>query len=368
MEFITDTAELFNLLALSFVPGIGVRSARALLQYFGGASGVMQASLKEIRHIDGIGEVRAKGFNDPAVWKQAERELAYLERNAVKVLPFGVPKRLANCSDAPILLYYKGEADLDMPKTVAIVGTRKNTDYGMALCEELVAALSAFDDLAIISGLALGIDAIAHKKALQCNMPTVGVLGHGLDRIYPYNHKALSEKMLERGGLLTEFPSETIPDRNNFPMRNRIVAGISDVTVVIESNIAGGALITAFMANGYNREVMAYPGRVNDTRSAGCNEIIRTNIASMITKPDDLIDLMGWGKQKKDKTVQRQLFLDLSPDEMRLTDLLQGKEAVHADELLIQSGIPNTALAATLLQLEMQGLVKSLPGKRYRLA
>lgn len=235
------------------------------------------------------------------------------------------------------------------------------------LCEELVTALSAFDDLLIISGLALGVDAIAHKKALQCGLPTVGVLGHGLDRIYPYNHKSLAEKMMEQGGLLTEFPSETIPDRNNFPMRNRIVAGISDVTVVVESNLAGGALITAFMANGYNREVMAFPGRINDTRSAGCNELIRTQIASMITKPDDLIELMGWGKQKKEKTVQRQLFLTLSPEEQKLTDLLQGKEAVHADELLANSGLANTALAATLLQLEMQGLVKTLPGKRYRL-
>ena len=223
------------------------------------------------------------------------------------------------------------------------------------------------ENLIIVSGLALGIDAIAHKKSVAVGIPTVGVLGHGLDRIYPYNHKELSAQMIENGGVLAEFPSGTLPDRNNFPMRNRIVAGMSDVTVVVESHIAGGALITAHLASGYNREVAAFPGRVNDSRSAGCNELIRTNLAAMITKAEDLSELMNWNKEGKPKAVQKQLFLNLTADEQKIIDLLQNRDSVHSDELYHHTGLTSSQLAATLLQLEMQGLIKTLPGKNYRL-
>jgi DNA processing protein len=277
------------------------------------------------------------------------------------------PQRLSNCSDAPLMLFSRGNADLDAARIVAIVGTRKNTDYGHKICDDLVDGLQSVNDLLIVSGLALGIDAIAHKRCLQVGIPTLGVLGHGLDRIYPFTHKGLSEQMIENGGILAEFPSETLPDRNNFPMRNRIVAGLSDVTVVVESHSSGGALITAHMASGYNREVAAFPGRVNDTRSAGCNDLIRTNVAAMVTKADDLIDMMNWGNDKKTKAVQRQLFINLTDDEQKIIDLLQTREHVHADELFHFTNLPNSMLAATLLQLEMQGLIKSLPGKLYRM-
>ncbi len=265
------------------------------------------------------------------------------------------------------MLFYKGNADLNATKVVAVVGTRKNTDYGHKLCEELVEGLQSMGNILVVSGLALGIDAIAHKKCVSLGMPTVGVLGHGLDRIYPYNHKELSEQMVEHGGILAEFPSETLPDRNNFPMRNRIVAGLSDVTVVVESHVSGGALITAHMASGYNREVAAFPGRVNDSRSAGCNELIRTNIAGMITKAEDLAEMMNWNKEGRPKAVQKQLFINLSPDEQKIVDMLNGKDNVHADELFYTTGLANSQLAATLLQLEMQGVIKSLPGKLYRM-
>jgi DNA processing protein len=361
--------ELFYQLALSYVPGVGAKTGRVLLERFGSAANVFSAPLKELKHIDGITEVKAKGFRDAEVLKKAEEELAFVVNHDVQLLYTGhnYPTRLSNCSDAPLLLFYKGNADLNAARTVAIVGTRRHTDYGDRLCEELVEGLQSVENLVIFSGLALGIDAVAHKKCVLLGLPTVGVLGHGLDRVYPYTHKGLSDQMLENGGLLAEFPSGTLPDRNNFPMRNRIVAGLCDVTVVVESDVAGGALITARMASGYNREVAAFPGRVTDSRSAGCNELIRTNIAAMITKADDLIEMMNWNNEKRAKPVQRQLFINLSPEEQKLIDLLQTRDNFHSDELLQHTGFASSILAATLLQLEMQGLIKSLPGKLYRM-
>ena len=364
-----ENKEIYYQLALGFVPGIGAKIGRALLDKFGSACAVFRMPLKELKNTDGITEVKAKGFKDDEVFRKAENELDFILKNDIKVLytNHNYPKRLSNCSDAPLLLYYKGNADLDAAKIVAVVGTRKNTDYGHQLCEELIEGLRSLDDMLIVSGLALGIDAIAHKKCVQQGTATVGVLGHGLGRIYPFTHTSLAGQMTEHGGLLTEFISETLPDRNNFPMRNRIVAGMSDVTVVIESNITGGALITANLASGYNREVAAYPGRVNDTRSAGCNDLIRRNVAAMITKPEDLIDLMNWNKEARPKAVQRQLFINLMPEEQKIVDLLQTRDSVHADELYHHTGLASSQLAATLLQLEMQGLIKTLPGKYYRM-
>ena len=369
MNLQNDTqSELFYQLALSFVPGIGAKTGRVLLSRFGSAAAVFKTHLKELRNTDGIGEAKAKGFKDAEVMGRAQQELDFVLKNDIQAIYTGhnYPARLANCSDAPLLLFYKGNANLDAAKVVAIVGTRKNTDYGHKLCEELAEGLRSFSDIVVVSGLALGIDAIAHRKCVLLGIPTVGVLGHGLDRIYPYTNKALAAQMVQNGGVLAEFPSLTLPDRSNFPMRNRIVAGISDVTVVVESNIEGGALITAHMASGYNREVAAFPGRVNDTRSAGCNELIRTNIAAMITNADDLVEMMNW-KDGRQKTVQKQLFINFSAEEQKIVDMLQTKDTVHADELFHHTGLANSQLAAALLQLEMQGVIKTLPGKHYRM-
>ena len=361
--------EIYYQLALSFVPGVGAKTGRALLEKYGSAEAVFKVPIKELKNTEGISEVKAKGFRDDALFEMAAKEMDFIVRNDIRTLysNHNFPRRLSNCSDAPLLLFCKGNADYDAAKIVAIVGTRKNTDYGHQLCEELVEGLTPIPDILIVSGLALGIDAIAHKKCVQMGIPTVGVLGHGLDRIYPFTHTNLAEQMAAHGGILTEFTSGTLPDRNNFPMRNRIVAGMSDVTVVVESHVTGGALITANLAGGYNREVAAYPGRVNDSRSAGCNELIRTNIAAMITRPEDLIELMNWNKEARPKVVQRQLFINLLPDEQKIVDLLQTRDSVHADELYHHTGLASTQLAATLLQLEMQGLIKTLPGKFYRM-
>ncbi len=361
--------ELYYQLALTMVPGIGAKTGRLLLEHFGSAAEIFRLPLKQLKNVDGIGEVRAKGFRDDEVMRRAEKELTFLIKNNVQSLYHNnnYPQRLTYCSDAPLLLFYKGNANLNTERIVAIVGTRKNTDYGQQLTEELIEGLCQVDNLLVVSGLALGIDAIAHKKSVAAGIANVGVLGHGLDRIYPFTHQALAKQMVDNGGVLTEFPSGTLPDRSNFPMRNRIVAGMSDVTVVVESNISGGALITAKMAASYNRDVTAYPGRVNDSRSAGCNELIRTNMAAMITKPDDLLQMMGWSDKKK-KAVQKQLFINFTPDEQKIIDLLQSKDTVHSDELFHHTGLPNSLLAATLLQLEMQGLIKTLPGKHYRMS
>jgi len=363
--------EKLSLLALNFVPGIGCKTGRTLLQHYKQAEAVFKAPLKEIRSLGGLSEEDCKKLKDKQYFKMAEEELNYTIKNHIDILPFNqehYPQRLNNCNDAPLLLYYKGTANLNLKKTLAIVGTRKHTDYGLRLCEELIAGLAVYDDLLVVSGLAWGIDAITHKLCVNTGLPTVGVLGHGMDRMYPLENKALAEAMLERGGVLTEFISGTIPDRFNFPMRNRIVAGMCDATVVVESDRSGGAMITAYLAAGYNREVAAFPGRVHDSRSAGCNELIKKNIASLITKPEDLLELMNWKGSKKAKAVQQQLFIHLNPDEQLIVDILSKKEMIHSDELLHKSGLSNSALAATLLQLEMQGLVKTMPGKNYKLS
>lgn len=361
--------ELFYQLALVLTPGIGARTGRSLLEHFGSATEIFKTPLKQLKTIEGIGEIKAKGFRNDEILARAEKELAFVLKNNIQVLSINgrYPRRLANCSDAPVLLFYKGNADLDAQKVVAIVGTRKLTDYGHQLTEELVDGLAGIEGLLVISGLALGIDAVAHKRSVAAGVANVGVLGHGLDRIYPANHQALARQMVENGGVLTEFISGTQPEKGNFPMRNRVVAGLSDVTVVVESSISGGALITARMASGYNREVAAYPGRVNDSRSAGCNDLIRTNTAAMITRPDDLVELMNWADRSKRKPVQKQLFINFTADEQKIIDILQSKDTVHADELYHHTGLPSSMLAATLLGLEMQGIIKTLPGKNYRM-
>lgn len=360
-------------LALTFIKDIGPRRAKGLLAHFGDAKSVFDASVKDLKHADGLGDLLAKQTKSemqPAL-ELAAKELEFIARYNISVLWVeneDYPQRLKNCSDAPILLYYKGKANINAGKTVAVIGTRKYTDYGQRLCDELTEGLKDLEDVIVVSGLAHGIDTIAHKNALKDSLPTIGVLGHGLDRIYPASNKTLAKDMIEAGGgLLSEFPSGTNPDKSNFPMRNRIVAGISDVTVVVESDITGGALITARIASSYNRDVAAYPGRVHDSKSSGCNELIRTNIAAMISRAEDLKELMGWQTTGKPKAVQKQLFLNLSPEEDIVVKILQTKDFVHSDELLHVSGLANSQLAATLLGLEMQGLVKALPGKLYRM-
>ena len=265
------------------------------------------------------------------------------------------------------MLFYKGTADLNASKIIAIVGTRTNTDYGKQFTEKLVKDLSE-QNITIISGLAYGIDAMAHKAALKNNLPTIGVVGHGLDKIYPSDHAGLAKEMIKNGGgILSEFFSGTKPDKHNFPLRNRIVAGISDATVLVETNIKGGSMITGNLANAYNRDVFAVPGRTTDTKSSGCNHLIKYNKAILLTDAEEILEVMGWKERKTKTKKQKELFIELSQEEKQVVQLLQEKETVSIDEINLSSGLSSSTIAAAILNLELQNVVASLPGKMYKL-
>lgn len=362
--------ELLYQLALTLIPNIGDVHAKILVQQFGDATSIFKAKQSLLEKLDGIGEVRAKSikaFNDFHI---AEKEVVFLEKYKIRPLFLtdeAYPKRLLNCYDSPTLLFYKGTADLNAAKIVAIVGTRNNTDYGKAFTEKLVRDL-AEQNVVIISGLAFGIDAIAHKAALKNNIPTVGVIGHGLSKIYPFQHASLAKEMITAaGGVITEFFHDTKPDKHNFPLRNRIVAGMSDCTVVIETAVKGGSMITAKLADSYNRDVFAVPGKTTDKMSAGCNHLIKYNKAILLTDAEELLDVLGWKEKKVQAKKQRELFIELTAEEQTILSLLQQKEAAHIDEINAGANLSSSAVAAAILNLELQGIVQSQPGKMYKL-
>ena len=364
------TSDLLHQVALTLVPHIGDVHTKSLINHYGSAEEVFKARKKELEKIEGIGTVRAKSIKDFNDYPAAEEELRFIDK--FKITPLfitspGYPKRLLNCYDSPAILYYRGNADLNASRIISIVGTRNNSEYGKTVTEKLIEEF-ATEDILIISGLAFGIDTIAHRSALKNGLQTIGVLAHGLDRIYPSQNKNLARQMTEQGGLLTDFRTDTNPDKQNFPRRNRIVAGICDALVVVESGKKGGSIITAELANGYNRDVFAVPGRINDSRSEGCNELIRTNKAVLVMSAEDLLENLGWTEQKKPvQRVQRELFIELSPEERTIVDILQQQESIHIDELYQKTRLSTSAVASALLTLEMQNLVQSLPGKIYKL-
>lgn len=358
-------------IGLTLIKGVGSMLSKNLLLHFGSAEAVFRADKAQLMKVEGIGEKTANLILQTDALELAEKELGFLEKHQIKLLFYtdeAYPKRLKNCYDAPLLLFYKGTIDLNQPRVISIVGTRNATVYGKSLCKQLTEVLKPYNVL-IVSGLAHGIDAAAHKECVQAEMPTIGVLGHGLDRIYPAAHRELAAKMLKNGGLLTEFLPGSNPDRENFPKRNRIIAGMADVTIVVEASIKGGALITAEIANSYNRDVYAFPGRVNDEFSEGCNFLIKTNRAGLINHPQDLIYYLGWDEEtpKKKQALQVQLPLDLTKDERTVCEALINS-ALAVDELFINTNITQSKLAIILLTLEMKGIIVALPGKLFKLA
>jgi DNA processing protein len=360
---------LIHKIALTFVKGVGHVTAKNLLGHFGSAEAIFKASKNQLMQVPGIGESTAAQLRSKEPFSQAEEQLKFLEKHRIEVLFFlddNFPRRLRDCFDAPILLYYKGSADLNHPRIVSIVGTRKATPYGKMLCRQLAEVLKPYQVL-IISGLAYGIDVAAHHESLNQQIPTIGVLGHGLDRLYPHLHKRIAQEMVRCGGLLTEFPLNTIPDKENFPKRNRIIAGLADVTIVVEATAKGGALITAELANSYNRDVFAFPGRTLDECSQGCNFLIKTNRAGLLNHAKDLIYYMGWD-DAPDGPLAQQLILPvgLSAEELTIIEVLQTAPAL-IDEIALKTGLLQSKLAIHLLNLEMQGLLTTLPGKVYRL-
>jgi DNA processing protein len=364
-------SELLSQLALTLVPNVGDVQAKILVNQFGDATSVFKAKRSSLEKIEGIGAVRASSIKDFDDFQVAEQELKFIEKYKIKTLFLtdqDYPKRLLNCYDSPTLLFYKGSADLNTSKVLAIVGTRSNTDYGKQFTEKLLEDL-ADENILIVSGLAHGIDAIAHRAALKNGLPTVGVVGHGLDKVYPYENTNLAKEMIrEGGGLLTEFFSGSAPDRHNFPLRNRVVAGLSDATLVVETHVKGGSMITAKLADAYNRDVFAVPGRTSDKASTGCNHLIKYNKAILLTDADELLEVLGWKVNKKEKVKQqKELFIELTAEERKIVELLQAKELVHIDEINLQSGLSSSSTAAAILNLELQNVIASLPGKMYKL-
>lgn len=362
--------DLLYQIALTLIPNIGDVHAKALVNIFGDAESIFKAKKKELEIIEGIGTVRANSIKTFTDFTGSEAEMCFIEK--YKITPLFItsenyPRRLLNCYDSPALLYYRGNANLNALKIISIVGTRNHSDYGRLTCEKIIEDLAG-ENILVVSGLAFGIDTIAHKASLKNNLQTIGVLAHGLDRIYPAQNKTLAKQMIEQGGLLTEFLSNSNADKQNFPKRNRIVAGICDAVIIIESGKKGGSLITAELGNSYNKDVFAIPGRVNDNKSEGCNYLIKNNKASLITSAQDLLEMMNWKENKKSPAKkQRELFIELTADEKLLIDLLQNQETIQIDQLYFKSGLSSGAVAAALLSLEMQSIIASLPGKVYKL-
>jgi DNA processing protein len=367
------TTDLLFQLALTEVPNIGCVHAKILTQQFGDAQSIFKAKQSILEKIEGIGIVRARAIKAFTDFSKAEEEIKFIDKYKIKPLFItdkNYPQRLLNCYDSPTLLFYKGTADLNTQKIIAVIGTRNHTDYAKQVTEKLIKELTG-QNITVVSGLAYGVDAIAHKSSLKNDLPTIGVLAHGLDQIYPTQHAALAKDMLKHnGGLLTEFRSKSKPDKHNFPTRNRVVAGMSDATIVIETSIKGGSMITAELANGYNKDVFAFPGRVTDTKSEGCNYLIKNNKAMLLTDAQELIEVMGWEEkpQKSKIKSQKELFIELSKEERIIFDILKEKESAPIDEINFLSGLNSSAVAAAILNLELQNVLVSLPGKLYRLS
>ncbi len=365
--------DLLYQLALTQVPNIGCVHAKILTDFFETAEEIFKAKKTTLEKIEGVGTVRANSIKSFNQFKEQEDELKFIEK--YKIAPLFLkdehyPKRLLNCYDPPTLLFYKGTANLNASKIISIIGTRTNSEYGKQMTETILNDLASYQPL-VVSGLAYGIDAIAHKSSIKKNLSTIGVLAHGLDKMYPSQHAALAKEMLTTGGgLLTEFRKETKPDKHNFPTRNRIVAGMCDATIVIETGIKGGSMITANLANNYNKDVFAIPGKATDVKSEGCNSLIQSNKAVLIRNGADIAEQMGWEerKTKKESSRQKEIFITLSDEEKIIVDLLKQKETVSIDELTINCNLNSSIIASVLLTLELQGVVQSLPGKMYGLA
>ncbi len=364
----TPRNKLLYQLALPAVPQIGNVQARLLMEHFETAEAVFKAKKSILEKIEGIGEVRAAAIKSFFDFEQFESEIKFIEKYQIQPLFLkdpAYPTRLLNCYDPPTILFYKGKANLNVSKVIAIIGTRHHTEYGKQMTQQLIEELAPYQPL-IISGLAAGIDAIAHKQSIQKELNTIGVLAHGLDTIYPQHHKSLAKEMLKKGGgLLTEFKSGIIPDRHHFPTRNRIVAGMSDATIVIETAVKGGSMITARLAFDYHRDVFAFPGKATDARSSGCNQLIREQKAQLITGGKELAEIMGWEAKPVKQPIQKSIFEILNPTETTIAEALHQSSGLHVDQLQLITSLSGSTLAATLLQLELKGIIRQLPGKIF---
>ena len=359
--------DLFYLLALQAVDGVGDIIAKKLLMHFGSAEAVFKANTTQLAAIEGIGTILLKNLKDPSVFAKAERELQFIASSQLTVTSYQdtkYPERLKHCFDSPLVLFSSGNIDLQNQKTISIVGTRQITSYGLEFCRKFMEELAPMNPV-IVSGFAYGVDIAVHQLAMENNLQTIGVVAHGLNQIYPKSHKKYVAKMEENGGFMTEFWSSSNPDKENFVRRNRIVAGMTEATIVIESAERGGSLITANLANDYNRDVFAVPGRVSDKYSQGCNTLIKTQKANVLTSASDLIYMLNWDIEKEVKSIQKQLFVALDDDEQKIYDYLlqSGKELL--DVIALRCDFPIYKISGILLNMELKGVIRPLPGKLF---
>jgi DNA processing protein len=362
-----NETELYYLLALQKVEGVGDIVAKKLLTHCGDAATIFNSKASQLASIDGIGSVLISKLKDKSVFAKAEAELKYIENNEIKVSYFqdkSYPERLKHCIDGPLLLFSTGTIDFNNRKIISIVGTRKITSYGTEFCKSLISELAPLNPI-IVSGFAYGVDIVAHQAAIENDLQTIGIVAHGLDQIYPSSHKKYVSKMEQNGGFMTEYWSGTNPEKENFVKRNRIVAGISEATIVIESAIKGGSLITANLANDYNRDVFAVPGRTSDKLSLGCNNLIKTQKANLLTSAADLVYILNWDIEKTSRSVQKKLFVTLENEEQKIYDYLlkSGKEIL--DIIALECDLPIYKISGILLNMELKGVVRPLPGKLF---
>ena len=359
-------------IGVSLIPGIGSINAKKLIAYAGGVEAIFHEKKRTLLKVPGIGEHLADQIVHQQVLEKAEKEIEFIARYDIGYhfyLDDTYPARLKNCEDSPVMLFYKGDVDFNQAKVISIVGTRNATEYGKEMCNNLLDEIkSHHHEVIVVSGLAYGIDICAHRAALRNGFETIAVLGHGLANLYPAVHKSTAKEISKQGALVTDFISDTLIDRNNFIKRNRIIAGLADATIVVESAIKGGALITADIAGSYNRDVMAFPGRTSDPYSTGCNWLIRTNKASLIEGVNDLEYLLGWESPHKAAVPkQTELFVELSEEEKMIVALLRESGEFPLDLISMRLNMPVSRVSAMLLNLEFAGMVRSLPGKIYRL-
>lgn len=362
--------ELLYTIALGMVPGIGDINAKKLIENFGSAEAVISESYRNLISIAGIGSKIAGHIKSKDHLLAAEKEILFINKHKIRALHYtepDYPLRLRECADSPVLIYYKGNTDLNTEKIISIVGTRNVSRRGKDICRNLINELAGeFPDIIIVSGLAYGVDITAHKSALDENLNTLAVLAHGLKTIYPSAHTATAKRIVTNGGLITDFPSTEPPDRNNFLKRNRIIAGISDATIIIESGIRGGAMVTADIAASYSREVLAVPGYPGEKLSQGCNLLIKSNKASLIESVKDIEYQLHWSRTDSVNSHQKTIFPALSPLEKEIMDLISEYDKLPAEYISQALGKPIHHLSSALLKLEFAGLIANIPGNIYR--
>lgn len=359
--------ELVSVLALQKVEGVGDIIAKKLMSHFGSAQEIFSSDGQKLKSIEHVGPALVRKLKDKSVFAKAEAEAKFIADSGIKVTTFrdgDYPERLKHCVDGPLLLFSTGNINLKDRKILSIVGTRQVTAHGADFCRKLIADLVPWNPI-IVSGFAYGVDIIAHQAAIENGLQTIAITGNGLNHVYPKPHKKFVKPINENGGFMTEFWSHYFPAPENFVRRNRIVAGMSEATVVIESAEKGGSLITANLANDYSREVFAVPGRVTDTFSQGCNKLIKTQRAHLLTGVEDLVYVLNWDLETDSKPVQKQLFVSLSDEEQSIYDFLARNDKQLLDILSLECGIPIHRLSSVLLTMELKGVVRPLPGKLF---